>query len=353
MEKKFVISKIHKRYLKMIKKLMIDNFRSIDHLEFEPKRINVIIGEEGTGKSTLLEALGMVSFLGVYNLIEISGTKFYLDQLQNFSLQHFVKYSNLHAGDLLHKFDETEGKKNYAEVILYASKFNSNMELKINIRLKNYLDGCNVESLYENYDNYVEQRRIRYYNFNGIPLINCNFAEYLLPSFGMNFWSLVENDKDIIEKIKGGLDAYGIGFGFDTSKDCIPSIKPACSDNWIPISNLSDAIQLEFMYRLTHWKDADDASLIYPGFGQGMFVGQTKSLCENMALMEKTQFFITTYDENVVMWLLEKTPKEQIGLYATYMQEGKTKLYEFTEGQISYLMSCNIMFNFQKYLPNY
>jgi len=171
---------------------------------------------------------------------------------------------------------------------------------------------------------------------------------------GINFWSVVQNDTDIIEKIKGGLDAYGMGFGFDASRGCIPSIKPACSDKCIPISNLSDAIQLEFMYRLTQWKDAENAVLVYPNFGQGMFPNQTKSLCWNMSFgMEKTQFFITTYDENVVLWLLEKTPKEQISLYATYMEDGKTKLYEFTKDQISDLMSCNVMFNFERYLPNY
>jgi len=94
----------------MIKKLTIDNFRSIDNLEFEPKRINVIIGEEGTGKSTLLEALGLVSFSGVNQLIEEKNKNFFLSGCGIY-LQHFVKYSRLHAGDLLHKFDETDVKK--------------------------------------------------------------------------------------------------------------------------------------------------------------------------------------------------------------------------------------------------
>ena len=337
----------------MIKKLTIDNFRSIDHLEFEPKRINVIIGEEGTGKSTLLEALGLVSFSGVYKLIEENEKNFFFTSYGIY-LKHFLKYSNLRAGDLLHKFDETEEKKNYAEVRVCSGRLHSGIQIGINILIENHQDGHNVKSIYENYDNYEEQRRIRYYSFNGIPLLECHFSDYLLPSTGINFWSVVQNDTDIIEKIKGGLDAYGIGFGFDASRDCIPSIKPACSDKCIPISNLSDAIGLEFMYRLTQWKDAENAVLVYPNFGQGMFPNQTKSLCWNISLgMEKTQFFVTTYDENVVIWLLEKTPKEQIGLYATYMENGKTKLYEFTGNQICDLMSYSVMFNFPRYLPNY
>jgi len=48
----------------MIENLRIWNFKSIRDLNLKCSRINVFIGEPNTGKSNILEALGMLSFLG-------------------------------------------------------------------------------------------------------------------------------------------------------------------------------------------------------------------------------------------------------------------------------------------------
>jgi hypothetical protein len=47
----------------MIDILNISGFKSIRKLSMDCKRVNVFIGRPGTGKSNLLEALGMFSFL--------------------------------------------------------------------------------------------------------------------------------------------------------------------------------------------------------------------------------------------------------------------------------------------------
>jgi predicted ATPase len=41
----------------MLRRLHIENFKSIEQLDFEPGRFNVLIGENGSGKSNVLEAL--------------------------------------------------------------------------------------------------------------------------------------------------------------------------------------------------------------------------------------------------------------------------------------------------------
>ena len=49
----------------MINELEIHNFKSIKDLTLSCKRFNLFIGEPNTGKSNILEALGLVSFIGV------------------------------------------------------------------------------------------------------------------------------------------------------------------------------------------------------------------------------------------------------------------------------------------------
>ena len=48
----------------MIETLEITNFKSVKHLKLPCKRFNVFIGEPNTGKSNILEALGLLSFVG-------------------------------------------------------------------------------------------------------------------------------------------------------------------------------------------------------------------------------------------------------------------------------------------------
>jgi energy-coupling factor transporter ATP-binding protein EcfA2 len=44
----------------VIERLLIDGYRAIDHFEYEPNMINVLVGRNGTGKSSILEAIAMV-----------------------------------------------------------------------------------------------------------------------------------------------------------------------------------------------------------------------------------------------------------------------------------------------------
>ena len=48
---------------RMIEKLQIKNFKSIESLELDCRRVNVFIGEPNTGKSNILEALGLISYV--------------------------------------------------------------------------------------------------------------------------------------------------------------------------------------------------------------------------------------------------------------------------------------------------
>lgn len=44
-----------------LKKITFENFKSLYHTSFEPGKINVFIGANGSGKSTILEAIGLLS----------------------------------------------------------------------------------------------------------------------------------------------------------------------------------------------------------------------------------------------------------------------------------------------------
>ena len=43
-----------------IKKLVFKNFKTLEEVSFEPGRVNVFIGANGSGKTTILEAIGLL-----------------------------------------------------------------------------------------------------------------------------------------------------------------------------------------------------------------------------------------------------------------------------------------------------
>ena len=47
-----------------IRKLSIKNFKSIKEVNVECRKINLFIGQPNSGKSNLLEAIGLASFMG-------------------------------------------------------------------------------------------------------------------------------------------------------------------------------------------------------------------------------------------------------------------------------------------------
>ncbi|MBC8229921.1 AAA family ATPase [bacterium] len=51
----------------MIEKLAMKNFKSIKDLEIDCGRVNLFIGEPNTGKSNILEAIGLLSWCGHLN----------------------------------------------------------------------------------------------------------------------------------------------------------------------------------------------------------------------------------------------------------------------------------------------
>lgn len=44
-----------------LKRISVGNFKSLYHASFEPGKVNVFVGANGSGKSTILEAIGLLS----------------------------------------------------------------------------------------------------------------------------------------------------------------------------------------------------------------------------------------------------------------------------------------------------
>ena len=82
-----------------IQKLVIDGYRAIDHFEYEPNMINVLVGRSETGKSSILEAIA----------IAYTAPTGFLDRLGTNVLERIVEEKGWEPGYLVRVNGERKG----------------------------------------------------------------------------------------------------------------------------------------------------------------------------------------------------------------------------------------------------
>ena len=120
----------------MIKSLSIENFRCFDKLQIDNiKKINFIIGENNCGKTTLLEAMTLISSSSRIGVIENikSINRFIENKVEIKNLFHKFDYDN-NISFNYNKEDDTNYEINISPIVKDNKKLsNDNVELNYNI----------------------------------------------------------------------------------------------------------------------------------------------------------------------------------------------------------------------------
>ena len=129
----------------MIKNISINNFKSIKQLDFKAKRVNVFIGEPNTGKSNILEALGMFLLYHSKNgdipiRYQEADNLFYDNESFDELTVSTDCYSYEVKSDTLRGFlqKETEGKRELFAFDLINRKFGGRLSLDESFPIKFY-----------------------------------------------------------------------------------------------------------------------------------------------------------------------------------------------------------------------
>ena len=120
----------------MIKSLSIENFRCFDKLQIDNiKKINFIIGENNCGKTTLLEAMTLISSSSRIGVIENikSINRFIENKVEIKNLFHKFDYDN-NISFNYNQEDDTNYEINISPIVKDNKKLsNDNVELNYNI----------------------------------------------------------------------------------------------------------------------------------------------------------------------------------------------------------------------------
>jgi len=348
----------------LIKRLAIENFKSIRSLELECRRVNVFIGEPNTGKSNILEALGLLSFIAYKGRIT-----YYVRMRQPHELFHnfdvkkpfsiepkpteteikvFGEYEE-ETGALSLYVEDDIGIVCVAEIMRPRPSFLEREREKLRIMWKK-------EKLQEPTVNFL--RRVKFYRFaRDIRLEEFEWKESprpsLLPPYGENLPTvMLLNPKlrDVISELLGG---YGYKLLIDRKGRSISIAQETRGVllQW-PYILISDTLQ-RLIFHLAAIESNEGAAIIMEEPEAHAFPTYTKYLAERVALDERNQYFISTHNPYFLLSLVEKTPIKELAVYLTYLRGYETRAKLLSEEELEELldMTSDVFFNLDVFVP--
>ena len=347
----------------MINRLTIKNFKSIKDLTIECKRINLFIGEPNTGKSNILEALGLLSWLTYAKTLpekqnNPQNISSFLIQSQSFypKLSDFIRFisvQDLFRDGLIDDKVEivTKNKKESGiEMALQSSLF------VIETKMEKYEKKSNQKPTLTKLDyngdvmemsNVIEDfSSIKFYRFLKQQFFfPIDFTSYLLPPSGSNLFSLIMGNKKLRE----------IMIHFYKESDLVLVLKPQGRTFEIqsqrkdfvfsyPYISVSDTLQ-RILFHIIAMESNENSTLIFEEPEAYAFPYFTKYLGERIAQYNSNQFFISTHNPYLLQSIMEKADKKDINIFVSLVKDFQTKVVLLRSNQVSELLDSDPFFN--------
>ena len=324
----------------MINTLKINNFKSIIDLSLDCGGINILIGRPNTGKSNILESLGMYSYIHFHEYGE---------------LRDFVRYvrtSNLFYDETINEPVST--KVNQSIIVLTFKDGRFRGELKNDPNIQASFDG-GYNQLRISSIGYSEwrSRYIKLYRFKVSDDFPRMESDFLLPPSGSNLTSLLLTNKKLNKLVSDLLRPFELRHVLKPQENTIETFK-LMEDVVIsyPYSLLSDTLQRVIFY-LCSILSNENSTLIFEEPESHAFPYYTKYIAEKIALdTGGNQYFVSTHNPYLLFPILEKAPAEEIRVFITYFGDCQTKVKALSTKEIQKLMDLerDAFFNIDTFL---
>ena len=321
----------------MIKRLAVENFKSIGRLELECGRVNVFIGEPNSGKSNLLEALGSLSLLAYEGETEAF--------LRTRDVRHLFHNYNIRENMRI-SFDEHE----------LIGRFSPGVRC-IDMLYK----GDVIGRIGPNQAQVVRESVVhealrlgafRFYRFNPRAAFTESKESHLLPPDGRNLPSVLLYNPELRSLVADILEDYG-------QKPLVDEVEGTFSVLYevnglslrIPYALVSDTIR-RYIFFLAAVKSNENAVVVLEEPEAHAFPPYVKHLAECIGLDKRNQYFISTHNPYLLISLIEKTPVRELAVYVTYLREHETSAKLLVEEELSELLdlTASVFFNLDRFI---
>jgi len=325
----------------VIRKIAVSNYKSIAFAELATRRVNVLIGGPNSGKSNLIEALGLLSSGIQRYMPELARAREAADLFFDHDISAPIDVRiNENAGWNL-KFEP--GRGHFAYRIIDPQQMTiQNGAIPASLSPGQGQWGQNAQS------------SIRYYQFPfQRRVIGPVQYGYLQPPYGDNLAAVLYSDKTFRESVSA----------LFRSMDFRLEVRPQTSEiliskevSGILYSYRFEAIS-ETLQRIVFYKAAfetnREAVLILDEPETNTFPFYTKYLAERIAKDTHNQFFLTTHNPYVLTALIEKTGLQDIAVFVTRMRNYRTEFHLASEKQLSEMLdlTMDVFLNLDQFFP--
>jgi len=321
--------------------LQIQNFKSIKDLKLDCKRVNIFIGKPNTGKTNILEALGLMglnqspnglSDLKIFARHETINNLFYDENIE----QHIT----IKFGDYL--FSLSYDKQNFSGYIgSGATVIQPFFEFK-----------ADYEHITSS-TNSQKKTNIKYYRYNEKTKYNLKEADYLLPVVGDNLVFLLTINKKLRSLTADLFKEFGLRVVLEPQINQIKIQKEIDDIITYPYILVSDTLR-RLIFHLAAIETNKDSVIVLDEPEAFAFPYYVKYIAERIGLDDSNQYFVATHNPYFLSSIIEKTQKEDLAIFVSYFDDYQTKIRTIKDNEISgiFEMSQNkdIFLNLEKYI---
>ena len=328
----------------MIGKLSIKNFKSIKGLELNCKKINLFIGEPNTGKSNILEALGLLSWCGY----------------QGGNLKEYVRFQDtqdLFYDGLLDRPVEIEIDRLKVEIKFKDERFSFYVTpLKEGGKIGEKETICSLDysgmsiAAIRKTTSLKEAGAIKFYRFKKRDKFPEKSSSFLQPLHGSNMFAVVMANKKLRKTMSGFFRDFGLNLMLKPKEKTF-EVQKQTEDLVIsyPYILTSDTLQ-RIIFHVIAMESNKDSTLVFEEPESRAFPYYTKYLGEKIAFDKTNQYFIATHNPYLLLSILEKAKKDSVNVFITYFRDFSTNVKCLTDKQISELMSGDPFFNLDSFI---
>ena len=324
----------------MINELEIHNFKSIKDLKLSCKRFNIFIGEPNTGKSNILEALGLVSFVGVCQYDSDAKLDGFVrhERLSNlFYEDDFNQELSIRCDNATLKLEswalDFKGR--------YFGPYGSIAELDGDIQGINHVT---------NYTG-IWSPSVMLYRRPAVEDFVVSNHGVLLPPYGANLPSLLLRNKKLRKWTNLVFAAQGLRLSIPGQSNRLELIR-SYDD---VISRLPYKLASESQQRLTFYTAAMEsnrgAALLFEEPETHSSPDDVHYLAEVIGLAEDdNQYFITTHSHHFLMSLICKAPAKDLAINVVYSEDHQTKVKTISHELMSELFEVDAILNWERFV---
>lgn len=305
-----------------INHISIRNFKSIKSCEVTScKRINLFIGRPNVGKSNIIEALSLFSIpalkeSSLKKLSTLIRTEHETELFYNGRLDQPATIStNISKCSL--KYDPKDILS--VNLMFGGDLYTAVVDSRLNVKL--------VESHYK-FDTWIKR-----YIFKTDVEYKRGHSKYLIPPFGFNLLSIIENYPELKEEVINLFNEYNLEVAFDRASQTIKVIQKSRDGIFlIPYNSIADTLQRVIFYKAAIASN-DNSILLFEEPEAHAFPPYMTQLTQDMIHKRDNQYFIATHSPFILNDLLENAPDE-LAVYVVYWADGSTQVRALSQQEM-------------------